>query len=86
MVSSFEEDLALKPDLVSINTHTDTHARFAIAAMKAACMSSWKPLVADVEDAKQVVEVAQRLQCKLVGGCGSTSIESPRVCRRHQLK
>lgn len=69
VVRTFEEGLVLKPDLVSINTHADTHASFAIAAMEAgAHVFVEKPVAANVEDAKQVVEVAQRLQRKLVVG------------------
>jgi hypothetical protein len=34
ILSSFEEALALKPNVVSINTHTATHAAYAVAAME----------------------------------------------------
>jgi predicted dehydrogenase len=61
--------LALKPDVVSINTHTDTHAEYAIAALEAgAHVFIEKPLASTVEDAKRVVDVAKRAGKKLVVG------------------
>ncbi|GLS20924.1 oxidoreductase [Labrys miyagiensis] len=67
--SSFDELLALKPDLVSINTYTDSHAGFAIQAMEAgADVFVEKPLAPTVEDARRVVEAAQRTGRKLVIG------------------
>lgn len=67
--SSFEEGLAQKPDLVCIATYSDSHAPFAIAAMEAgAHVFIEKPLATSVEDAKQIVEVAKRLNRKLVVG------------------
>lgn len=66
---TFEEGLALSPDLVSINTYTDTHADLAIRAMEAgAHVFVEKPLAATVEDARRVVEAARRLKRKLVVG------------------
>lgn len=68
-LASFEEGLALKPDLVSINTYTDSHADFAVAAMEAgAHVFVEKPLAANVADARRVVEAAQRTGRKLVIG------------------
>jgi predicted dehydrogenase len=67
---SFEEGLAkTKPDLVSINTLTDSHAGYAIRAMEAgAHVFIEKPLAATVEEAERVVATAQRLKRKLVIG------------------
>lgn len=60
---------AAKPDLVSVNTHTDTHAEYAIAAMEAgAHVFLEKPLAATVAEAERVVAAATRLQRKLVIG------------------
>ncbi|MBF9232696.1 Gfo/Idh/MocA family protein [Microvirga alba] len=66
----FEEALeALKPDVVSINTWSDTHASYAIAAMEAgAHVFVEKPLADTVVDAEQVVETAIRTKRKLVIG------------------
>lgn len=67
--SSFEEGLALKPDLVCIATYSDSHADYAIQAMEAgAHVFLEKPLATTVEDARRVVEAAKRLNRKLVIG------------------
>ena len=59
----------LKPDLVSVNTYTQTHAELAIAAMRAgAHVFVEKPLAATVEEAERVVEVAHATGAKLVVG------------------
>lgn len=59
----------LKPDIVSINTLSDTHAEFAIAAMEAgAHVFVEKPLAETVADAEQVIETARRTGRKLVIG------------------
>ena len=59
----------LKPDLVSINTYTDSHADYAIAAMEAGAHAFVeKPLAATVGDAERVVESARRTGRKLVVG------------------
>lgn len=64
-----EAALALKPDVVSINTHTDTHAEYAMAALAAgAHVFLEKPLARTVEDAKRVVDAAKRANRKLVVG------------------
>ena len=69
MIGGFEAGLALKPDLVSINTYTDSHADLAIAAMEAgAHVFIEKPLAANVADARRVVETAHRTGRKLVIG------------------
>ena len=58
-----------KPDLVSINTYTDSHADYAVAAMEAgAHVFLEKPLAATVADAERVVECARRTGRKLVIG------------------
>lgn len=68
--SSFEGALAeTKPDLVSVNTYTDSHVDYAIAAMEAgAHVFVEKPLAATVEDAQKVADTALRLGRKLVVG------------------
>jgi predicted dehydrogenase len=59
----------LKPDVVSINTFSDTHAPYAIRAMEAgADVFVEKPLADTVEDAQRVVDTAQRTGRKLVIG------------------
>lgn len=69
MLADFEAGLALKPDLVSINTYTDSHADLAIRAMEAgAHVFVEKPLAGTVEDAQRVVAAAKRLGRKLVVG------------------
>ncbi|GAB1198280.1 hypothetical protein APSETT444_007594 [Aspergillus pseudonomiae] len=68
-LSSFEEALALKPNVVSINTHTATHADYAVAAMESgAHVFVEKPLATTVEDAERVVTTAQQTNRKLVIG------------------
>lgn len=58
-----------KPDAVSINTYTETHADFAIAAFEAgAHVFIEKPLAATVEDAERVVASAKKHDRKLVIG------------------
>jgi predicted dehydrogenase len=68
--TEFEEALAAtKPDVVSINTWSDTHARYAIKAMEAgAHVFVEKPLADTVEDAQRVVKTALRTRRKLVVG------------------
>ena len=59
----------VKPDLVSINTYTDSHADYAIAAMESgAHVFVEKPLAANIADAERVVECARRTGRKLVVG------------------
>ena len=67
---SFNEALAeLKPDLVSINTYSDSHADYAVAAMEAgADVFVEKPLATTVADAERVVTAARKHGRKLVVG------------------
>jgi predicted dehydrogenase len=67
---SYEAALAaLKPDLVSINTYSESHADYAIAAMEAgAHVFVEKPLATTVEDARRVVAKARETGRKLVIG------------------
>lgn len=59
----------LKPDLVSINTYTDSHADYAIAAMQAgAHVFVEKPLAANLADAERVIAAAHETGRKLVVG------------------
>ncbi len=68
-LDSFAAGLALQPDLVSINTYTDSHADLAVTAMQAgAHVFVEKPLAATVADAERVVECARRTGRKLVVG------------------
>jgi predicted dehydrogenase len=68
-LADFAAALALKPDLVSINTYTDSHADLAVAAMEAgAHVFVEKPLAANAADARRVVETATRTGRKLVIG------------------
>ena len=58
-----------EPDVVSVNTYTDTHADYAIAAMQqGAHVFVEKPLAATVEDAQRVVDFANSSGKKLVIG------------------
>lgn len=58
-----------KPDAVSINTYTETHANYAVAAFEAgAHVFIEKPLAATVEDAERVVASAMKNNRKLVIG------------------
>ncbi|HVO03416.1 MAG TPA: Gfo/Idh/MocA family oxidoreductase [Candidatus Cybelea sp.] len=60
---------AVRPDVVSINTWSDSHAEFAIVAMEAgAHVFVEKPLADTVADAERVVAVAKRTGRKLVIG------------------
>ncbi len=66
---TFDEALALEPDLVCIATYSDSHADYAIAAMESgADVFIEKPLATNVADAERVVETATRLGRKLVVG------------------
>ena len=58
-----------RPDAVSINTYSDTHAEFALKAMDAgAHVFVEKPLATTVEDAERVVARAKATGRKLVVG------------------
>ena len=57
----------LRPDIVVIATYSDSHAEFAIAAMRAgAHVFVEKPLATTAADARRVVETAQETGRKLV--------------------
>ncbi len=59
----------LKPDLASINTYSDSHARYAIMAMEAgAHVFLEKPIATTVADAEQVIGTAASTDRKLVIG------------------
>jgi len=59
----------LKPDVVSINTYSDTHADFAVMAMEqGAHVFVEKPLATTVKDAERVVAAAKANNRKLVVG------------------
>jgi predicted dehydrogenase len=69
LFKTFEEGLAMKPDLVVIATYSDSHADFACAAMEQGChVFVEKPLATNVGDARRVVDTAKRLNRKLVVG------------------
>jgi len=69
MLESFEQGLALRPDVVSINTYTDTHADLAIRAMEAgAHVFVEKPLALTVDSARAVISTARSTSRKLVIG------------------
>lgn len=60
---------ALRPDLVSINTYSESHADYAVAAMEAgAHVFVEKPLATTVADAERVVAKARETGKKLVIG------------------
>ncbi|MFO1166277.1 MAG: Gfo/Idh/MocA family oxidoreductase [Paracoccus sp. (in: a-proteobacteria)] len=59
----------LRPDLVVVATYSDSHAEYAIAAMRAgAHVFVEKPLATTVADARRVVEMAEATGRKLVVG------------------
>jgi len=68
--AEYGEALAtLKPDVVSINSWSDTHAEFAIRAFKAgAHVFLEKPIATTLKDAKRVVAAAKKARKKLVVG------------------
>ena len=69
VLPGFEAGLALRPDLLSVNTYTDSHAAYAIAAMEAgAHVFVEKPLAPTVAEAERVVAVARQTGRKLVVG------------------
>ena len=69
VLEDFAAGLALRPDLVSVNTYTDSHAGYAIAAMEAgAHVFVEKPLAPTLEDAERIVAAARRTRRKLVIG------------------
>lgn len=69
LLPDFAAGLAERPELVSVNTYTDSHADHAIAAMEAgAHVFVEKPLAPSVAEATRVVETARRTRRKLVVG------------------
>lgn len=69
LFTSFEEGMANAPDLVCIATYSDSHAEYAIAAMKAgADVFIEKPLATNVADAQRMVDTATKLHRKLMVG------------------
>ena len=70
LYSGFDEALAgCDADLVSVATYSDSHAEYAIAAMRAgAHVFVEKPLATKAEDARTVVAVAKETGRKLVVG------------------
>lgn len=65
----YEALARLRPDLVVVATYSDSHADYAVAAMRAgAHVFVEKPLATTVEDARRVVECAQDTGRKLVVG------------------
>jgi predicted dehydrogenase len=67
---SFVEALRdLKPDVASINTYSDSHADYAVAALDAGChVFVEKPLATTVTDAERVIAAARANGRKLVIG------------------
>jgi predicted dehydrogenase len=67
---SYEEALrAEKPDLVSVNTYSDSHADYAVMALEqGAHVFVEKPLATTVADARRVVDAAKANGKKLVVG------------------
>lgn len=60
---------ALRPEVVSINTHVDSHADYAVRALAAgAHVFVEKPLARRLEDAARVVDAARASRRKLVVG------------------
>ncbi len=70
MYGSFDKALSdSKPDVVSINTYPETHAEYAIKSLKAdAHVFLEKPLANTVEEAQSIVDMATKLNKKLVIG------------------
>ncbi|MEM7753980.1 MAG: Gfo/Idh/MocA family oxidoreductase [Pseudomonadota bacterium] len=69
LFTSFDEALALSPDLAVVATYTDSHADYACAAMEAgAHVFVEKPLAMTVAEAERVVDTAKRCNRKLVVG------------------
>jgi predicted dehydrogenase len=70
LFSDFSEALKQTcPDAVSINTYPDTHAQYAIAAMKAGShVFLEKPLAENIADAERLLDTARQTGRKLVVG------------------
>ena len=67
---SFEEALVTsKPDVVSINTYPDTHASYVRQSLKAgAHVFVEKPIATTIEEAQELVDLANSLNKKMVIG------------------
>ena len=60
---------ATKPDVVSINTYPDTHADYVQMGLKANChVFVEKPLAETVEEAQMLIDLAHKLDRKIVIG------------------
>ncbi|MGN6464163.1 MAG: Gfo/Idh/MocA family protein, partial [Rhizobiaceae bacterium] len=70
ILGDFNEALrGLRPQLCSINTYSDSHADYAVAAMEAGChVFVEKPLATTVRDAERVVAAAKANGRQLVIG------------------
>jgi predicted dehydrogenase len=70
ILADFNEALReLRPQLCSINTYSDSHADYAVAAMEAGChVFVEKPLATTVRDAERVVAAAKANGRQLVIG------------------
>lgn len=69
LFKTFDEALALGPDLAVIATYSESHADYACAAMQAnAHVFVEKPLATTLADARRIVETAQSLNRKLMVG------------------
>ncbi len=68
--SSYEHALATtEPDIVSINTYPDTHAKYVRMGLRANChVFVEKPLAETVEDAQALINLAKERDLKIVIG------------------
>ena len=68
--NNFEEALKKsKPDIVSINTYTDTHKDLTIKSILAgAHIFIEKPLAETIQDAQEIIELAQKNNKKIIVG------------------
>src|SRR5204862_1894720 len=65
----YEALKATRPDVVSVNTYPDTHARYVRAALDAGChVFCEKPLAETVAEAQSLIDAAQAAHRKLVIG------------------
>jgi len=68
--NNFEDALRkTKPDIVSINTYTDTHKDFAVKSIQAgAHIFIEKPIAETVADASEIIDLARKKNKKIVVG------------------
>ena len=68
--SSFEHALATTvPDVVSVNTYPDTHAEYVRMSLQGNChVFVEKPLAETAEEAQELIELAQKLNRKIIIG------------------